>query len=344
VAPGRASGRGDRVVLAPSARAAATVVTPVLPLPVRKVDEPLTLEERAEAIDRRLASQSEEFRQRYWDTFTMSWIYHDSALEGVVYTVDELRAALGGSGASSGGAAGAATGGASHGGAAPATASGPSSPAVGAASPGAPSATTPPPPPPSDESALETNIQPACEEIRRHREAIDYVRDYAKKKGPITIDVIRKIYLILHPEEGDLKSVKYRRDIPQHRLYFHEYEQPDKIGHKVRQVIDWLNDPETKKSRNGLRIAARAHYDLLRVFPFQTDSGKVARLFMNLLLLRSGLPPSIILSAERQRYYDALKGSANQILTMVQESVEVALQSIERLLDEHETKTRTPIS
>jgi len=235
----------------------------------------------------------------------MSWIYHDSALEGVVYTADELRAAL--------------------------TKSNP----------------VPPPPPvpvtpglPTEELATESSTQPASEEIRRHREALDHVRDYAKKKGPITLDVIKKIYLILHPEEGDLKTVKYRRDIPQHRLYFHEYAQPDKIGFKVRQVVDWLNDPETKKGRNVLRIAARAHYDLLRVFPFQSDSGKVARMFMNLLLLRAGMPPSIIHSAERQRYYDALKGSANQILAMVQESVENAVLSVEKLLDENDARPR----
>lgn len=290
---------GDR---AEAARAAP--LAPSLPLPVRKRDAPMTFEERAASIENRLAEQSDEFRARYWDSFYMSWIYHDSALEGVVYTFDELRTAL--------------------------TKSNP----------------TPQPPPtpapglPPEELANEPSIQPTCEEIRRHREALDHIRDYAKKKGPITIDVIKKIYLILHPEEGDLKTVKYRRDIPQHRLYFHEYAQPDKIAYKVRQVIDWLNDPETKKGRNALRIAARAHYDLLRVFPFQSDSGKVARMFMNLLLLRSGMPPSIIHSAERQRYYDSLKGSANQILAMVQESVENAVLSVEKLLDEHGAKAR----
>jgi hypothetical protein len=296
---------------AEAARAAAAAVAPPLPLPVRKRDAPMTFEERAASIEKRLAAQSDEFRTRYWDSFYMSWIYHDSALEGVVYTYDELRTAL--------------------------AQSNPAKP---------PTPTQPPPAPasqpglPPDELASEPNIQPACEEIRRHREALDHIRDYAKKKGPITIDVIKKIYLILHPEEGDLKTVRYRRDIPQHRLYFHEYAQPDKIAYKVRQVVDWLNDPETKKGRNALRIAARAHYDLLRVFPFQSDSGKVARMFMNLLLLRSGMPPSIIHSAERQRYYDALKGSANQILSMVQESVENAVLSVEKLLDEHDAKAR----
>jgi Fic family protein len=152
------------------------------------------------------------------------------------------------------------------------------------------------------------------------------------------VDVIKRIYLTLHPEEGDLKTVKYRKDIPQHRLYFHEYAQPDKIAYKVRQVIDWLNGPEPKKIKNAVRIAARAHYDLLRVFPFANDSGKVARLFMNLILLRSGYPPAIIHSTERQRYYEALKGSLPTIVSMVSESIVNALQSIEKRLEERDLR------
>ncbi|MDC3957744.1 Fic family protein [Polyangium jinanense] len=263
-----------------------------LPLPLLPPQRRATIEERSEVIEKRLTSQSEEFQKNYTDRFDMSWIFHDSALEGVVYTFEELRTALSGYA-----------------------------------------------PPVSD-----TNLQPTYDDIRRHKEAIEFVRDYGKKKLPITIDVIKKIYLILHPEEGDIKTVKYRKDIPQHRLYFHEYAPPDKIAYKVRQIVDWLNDPETRKTRNGLRIAARAHYDLLRVYPFQSDSGKVARLFMNLLLIRSGLPPSIIHSTERQRYYEALKGSATTVLQMVQEAVENALSSVEKLLDEYETRKRAFVS
>src|SRR6185312_1135106 len=191
----------------------------------------------------------------------------------------------------------------------------------------------------------DSSLQPTYDDIRRHKEAIEHVRALGqKKKEPVTLDVIKKIYLILHPAEGDIKTVKYRKDIPQHRLYFHEYAAPDKIAHKVRQIIDWLNDPETRKTRNGVRIAARAHYDLLRVYPFPVDSGKAARLFMNLLLMRSGLPPAILHSTERQRYYEALKGSATTVLQMVQESVENALSSVEKLLDEHESKKRAFVS
>jgi Fic family protein len=74
----------------------------------------------------------------------------------------------------------------------------------------------------------------------------------------------------------------------------------------------------------------------LRTFPFPDDSGKVARLLMNVLLLRAKLPPVIVHSTERQRYYDALRGSLPTIVSMVADSMRNALTSIEKVLDEEE--------
>jgi Fic family protein len=260
-----------------------------LPLPLLPPPKRQSIEERASQIEQRLAVAGDDFRKRYLDSLDMSWIYHDSALEGVVYTFEELRTALGAQ------------------------------------------------PPPIGDSSL----QPTYDDIRRHKEAIDFVRDFGEKKRlPVTVDVIKKIFLILHPEEGDIKTVKYRKDIPQHRLYFHEYAPPDKIAYKLRQVIDWLNDPETRRTRTPVRLAARAHYDLLRIFPFASDSGKVARLVMNLVLLRSGYPPAIIHSTERQRYYEALKGSSATMHSIVQDAIENSLTSIEKLLVVYDGKPK----
>ena len=275
--------------------------------PVEPPPKPLSLEERVVLLEERLQKAEPEFQKAYRDNLDMSWIYHDSALEGTVYTGQELKAAID---ATSG---------------------------LGSVAevPGVPVV-------PGAALVTDSSIQPVCEEIRRHREALDYIRDYAvKKRQPINIDVVKKIYLILHPEEGDIKTVKYRKDIPQHRLYFHEYAPPDKITYKVRQIVDWVNDPETRRTRGAVRIAARAHYDLLRVFPFATDSGKVARLLMNLLLLRNGYPPAIVHSTERQRYYEALKGSSAAMTQIVHESIENNLGSVEKLLEAHESKGYT---
>jgi hypothetical protein len=252
---------------------------------------PIELDQRYALIEERLKRAPDDFQGEYRESLDMSWIYHDSALEGVVYTFQELKTAID------------------------------------------PSITVVP----------DSSLQPVCEEIRRHKAAIELVRELGEKRRiPLTVDVIKRLYLTLHPEEGDLKTVKYRRDIPQHRLYFHEYAAPDKIPHKIRQVVDWVNGPEARKVKDPIRIAARAHYDLLRVFPFPNDSGKVSRLLLNLLLLRSGYPPAIIHSTERQRYYDALRGSLQTIVAMVTEAVTNGLQSIEKHLDDLEARLRSP--
>jgi Fic family protein len=248
----------------------------------------MTIEERTAYLEDRLKSAPPEVQAKYRDDLDVSWIAHDSALEGVVYTISELRAAIG-------------------------------------------------QPEGEPHVPFDSSMQPVIEEIRRHREALNLVRELAiKRRQPLTVDVVKRIYCVLHPEETDIKTVKYRKDVPQHRLYFHEYAPPDKIAYKLRQVVDWVNDPETKRTRTPVRLASRAHYDMLRIFPFQTDSGKVARLVMNLLLLRSGYPPAIIHSTERQRYYEALKGSSSTMHLIVQDAIDNSLASIEKLLDHYE--------
>ncbi|HZO15056.1 MAG TPA: Fic family protein [Polyangiaceae bacterium] len=282
--------RQPRVEFAPRTN----VVAPSIPIPVKSIPQRPSLEERSRIIDERIQKQTDDFRKQYTESFEMSWIYHDTALEGVVYTYEELASAF-------------------HG---------------------------------EEVPVVDSSIMPIYESIKRHKLAIEFVRDAVdKKRVPMNVDLVKKIYIILHPEEGDVKTVKYRRDIPQHRLYFHEYEAPDKIAYRVRLIVEWVNSPETRKNVSTLRISAKAHYDLARTYPFPHDSGKVARLFMNYLLLRGGLPPAIIHSTERQRYYEALKApTAGPLVQMLKDSVDNALASIEKLLEEHETKKRGFVS
>lgn len=280
----------------PSSSDRSAVFTPPKPRtlpPPPPPPPPATIEERYAKLQGRLQQMSEDFRSTYEENFVMSWIHHDSALEGVVYTYEELRTAVN------------------------------------------PNVTVVP----------DSSLQSVCEEIRRHKQAIEVVRELGeRKRQPATLEQLKRIFLTLHPEEGDLKTVRYRKEIPQHRMYFHEYAAPDKIPYKVRQVFDWLNGPEPKKLKSPLRVAGRVHYDLLRIFPFAKDSGKVARLFMNMLLLRADYPPAILHSTERQRYYEALKGSPNVIGSMLESAILNALQSIEKQLGAQDTRLRAIVS
>jgi len=221
----------------------------------------------------------------YKKVLDFSWIYHDSALEGVVYNMDELKAAL--------------------------------------------------------DAVInedDTSLIPVFDEIRQNLAAIDLVRELAEKKRlTISLEVIKKIYGTLAPEEIEGRGPpKYRKDMPLHRMYFHDIAPPEKISYKMRQLVQWMNAAETKRSTHTLRLAAKAHYQLLHIYPFPKMSGKVARLLMNLILLRGGYPPAVLHATERQRYYDALKTSDNATAKMVTEALVASMNSAIRYFEQED--------
>ncbi|MEM6957428.1 MAG: Fic family protein [Myxococcota bacterium] len=212
----------------------------------------------------------------------MSWIYHDSAIEGVVYTPQELRSAI------------------------------------------------------AEEEPEESSQTPVYDEIRNHLGAIAMLEEYAtKKRFSISLDVIKKLYAILAPEELEGKGQPtYRKDMPLHRLYFHEISPPEKISYRMRQLIQWMNAPETKRSTHAVRLASRAHAQLLHIYPFPRQSGKVARLVLNLVLMRHGYPPVVFHATQRQRYYEALKSNEDAVANFVNQALIASVESSISFLEE----------
>ena len=94
----------------------------------------------------------------------------------------------------------------------------------------------------------------------------------------------------------------------------------------MKKIGDWLNEPETKKL-SAIRLATKLHFKLMQVYPFPKHSGKIARLAMNLVLLRAGFPPAIIHSTDRQRYYESLRGPSTLLQALVTDSLENAIDS-----------------
>lgn len=241
---------------------------------------PRTLEDRLQSLRELQARATAEQRADLQYRLDVSWIHHDSAIEGTVYEPSELVSTLA---------------------------------RMQSAQPGDPPIV----------------FSPLQEEIRQHKLAIDLVRDMAtRKKEPITLETLRLLYATLAPDDDEPKGVlKYRKDMPLHRVYFHEIATPDKIPGLMRQLVQWLDSEETRRTMHPTRIASRAHYKLLRIFPFTKHSGKVARLLMNLLLLREGYPPVILHATDRQRYYDAVKVSSDATAKVVNDALENGVES-----------------
>jgi Fic family protein len=101
----------------------------------------------------------------------------------------------------------------------------------------------------------------------------------------------------------------------------------------MRQLIQWANSAETKRSTHAVRLAAKVHYQLLHIYPFPRQTGKVARLVMNLILLRHGYPPVIVHATHRQRYYDALKGNDEGVSRLVHNALGASVESAVRFFE-----------
>jgi Fic family protein len=216
----------------------------------------------------------------YRDRLDVSWIFHDNALEGVVLSYSELKAAI-------------------------------------------------------DQRIIsDVTLIPMYEEVRNQKLAVDFVREANTAKKPIAIDLelVRKLYAMLTPEAA-AKGYPYRRENPLHRLYYHEIAAPEKISYKMRKLGEWLESDEFQELHPITR-ATKAHFRLLAIYPWTKNSGKVARLLMNYILLRHGYLPAVIHSIERQRYYEVLRFENDGLLNLVIESLENSIETTAKFLDE----------
>jgi Fic family protein len=203
-----------------------------------------------------------------------------------------------------------------------------------------------------DRIISDSTLIPAYDEIRHHRAAIVLVREWAhKKKLSLTLDTLKKLYLALTPDQVGKPSV-YRKDNPLHRMYFHEIVPPDKISYKLRKLVDWLASVGAERTV-PVRRAARAHLRLMQIFPWTRNSGRVARLLMNLILLHEGYLPAILHGIERQRYYDSLRlppgasdedDDLDQLVPLLGEALAQALEAGRRYLDEAERAGRARVA
>ena len=71
------------------------------------------------------------------------------------------------------------------------------------------------------------------------------------------------------------------------------------------------------------------HHKMVWIHPFFDGNGRAARLAMNLLLIRKGFPPAIILKNDRKKYYEALnqanKGNYKKLMLIMCQSLERTL-------------------
>jgi Fic family protein len=180
----------------------------------------------------------------------------------------------------------------------------------------------------------DVSLIPMYEEVKNHKVAVDFIRETAQsKKAPgVDLDFIRKLYAMVTPDAVP-KGCPYRKENPLHRLYYHEIVPPEKIGYKMRKLAEWLDSDEFTRMHAVVQCV-KIQFRLLQAYPWTRNSGKVARLLTNYILLRNGYVPAVVHSIDRQRYYEVLRHENDGLMTLIVESLENSIDTTVKFFDE----------
>jgi len=169
-------------------------------------------------------------------------------------------------------------------------------------------------------------------EARNHPKAIEYIERIASR-GLKEQDILALHHLIMKGIEKE--SGRYRssevRIAGANSLPPPAYELP----FLMKELIDWCN--QNPDELRPIELASILHHRFVHIHPFHDGNGRVARLLMNLVLIRGGYPASTILNTDRKKYYDVLKRAdnddiaplANFVAAAVEQSLDLWLRALE---------------
>ncbi len=158
-------------------------------------------------------------------------------------------------------------------------------------------------------------------DARNHAEAIDFLHDVLRDDRPISTGLIKEINALLLSGVKDTPAINEQgqqvkkpatpgqyKQLPNHVLQpngsIHRYVEPIHVPDEMGLLIDFIH-----KSQDRLHpavIAALAHYNMVRIHPFDDGNGRGARILMNLVLLKKGYSPAIVRVESRPDYIEGL--------------------------------------
>jgi Fic family protein len=165
-------------------------------------------------------------------------------------------------------------------------------------------------------------------ETHNHDKAIDYLYSVINEEYTLrSIDILSLHGLVLRSIEEDFAGRIRNGGV---RITGANFTPPNanKVPDLLDELIDFINT--NPLNLNDIELATIFHHKLVWIHPFFDGNGRTVRLSMNLLLMRCGFPPAIILKNDRKKYYEALNQANNgnyQKLTLL------TCQSLERTLN-----------
>lgn len=180
-------------------------------------------------------------------------------------------------------------------------------------------------------------------EVKNLSAALDFLETLAAEQTiPISEHDVRQIHKLVLAEVDDDNAGAYRT--VQVEISGSDYKPPgpESVPPQMNEFGQWLSrisvPADEFASVSGLLRALVAHTWFVQIHPFIDGNGRVARLLMNLILMRYGYPIAIITKQDRGRYYDALEesqiGALGPFIGLVCECLNESLEEYEQAVAE----------
>jgi Fic family protein len=165
-------------------------------------------------------------------------------------------------------------------------------------------------------------------EAVNHQEAIELVEVLAQPGFVLNESIVLDINgMVLDKIERDFAG-RYRtmgvRITGAHFLPPNALKVPD----LMMELVDWVN--QNPLGLHPIELATIFHHRFVWIHPFLDGNGRTVRLLFNLMLMKEGFPPAIILKNDRKKYYQALNQADNGNF---QKLGLLMFQALERTLD-----------
>ncbi len=137
-----------------------------------------------------------------------------------------------------------------------------------------------------------------------HAKAYDYVYQIMEKEG-LTEEDILNLHRLFY-QQIDVEKAGLYRNV---KVYIsgsrYAVAAVSNIPAEMQKLVKWYNDNE--KILHPIELAAKLHQRFVFIHPFVDGNGRVARLLMNLALLRNGFTIAIIPALLRHEYIYSLE-------------------------------------
>lgn len=198
-------------------------------------------------------------------------------------------------------------------------------------------------------------------DAKNHAEAIDLLFDVVASKQPITEGFIKNMNALIlfgvdaTPAKNALgQRVRKKatpgeyKQLPNHVEQadgtIHYYVEPIHVHDEMETLVAWIM--AAMQTMHPIHVAAVAHYNMVRIHPFDDGNGRGARILMNLILMKAGYFPAVVRLETKRRYLDALSqadhGNLVPFISFVADTVIATKQSVLEVLDRNSSRGATP--